>query len=263
MPRRTIYVSDYETAVRQGRSQGTGSSYTPGLFVRDTASQATCTRLWSPKLGRLVQLLSHGEVNAFLQLEWLSTVIDIREQFFLDPLVTKSICKQLHLVHPNVKGRDIVMTTDFVVTRHKEGRVYFEAYQVKRSPADLTPRTRAKLKVESLYWETQGVNWGVLYSEQFNAVQCNNLTRLHVWQGEKPTPADARTLAEAFCRARRSFAQSRPSEVPLGVRLEDGRTLNFLEVMMMLTALHFVEFPLREVDITQCPVGLFTEAVHV
>ena len=46
------------------------------------------------------------------------------------------------------------MTTDFVVTRHKEGRVYFEAYQVKRSPADLTPRT--SLNIESTRGKTLG-----------------------------------------------------------------------------------------------------------
>ena len=263
MQRKTIYVDDYEAAVRKGRSQGSGSDYIPGLFVRDTASCATSTRLWSSKFGRMVQLLSHGEVNAFLQFEWLPTVTDIREQFFLDPTVTQAICKKLNLIHPNVRGRNIVMTTDFVVTREKDGKRYLEAYQVKRRPEDLTPRTKAKLKVEYLYWKSLGVKWAVLYSERFNQTQCANLKRLHVWQRERLSVDDAAQLISAFRSAKRICPNLTPGEIVLSpFHFHDGQQLRFAEGLMTLAAHHFVEFPIKDIDFMQCPMNLFTEFDH-
>lgn len=261
MPRKTIFVSDYDAAVRKGRGQGAGADYSPGIFVRDTASCATSTRLWSIKLGRWVQLLSHGEVNAFLQFEWLSTVVDIREQYFLDPTATQAICRQLNLLHPNVKGRDVVMTTDFLVTREKNGHQYLEAYQVKRGPQDLTPRVKAKLKVESLYWNALGVKWTLLYSEQFNQIQCRNLKRLHFWQREKIPFEDLQRIAKAFRSARRICPELKPTEIPLPpFVLKNGRVLQFHEALMTLTAQHLLEFPMTEIDFMQCPVAHFREA---
>ena len=261
MPRKTIFSSDYDAAVRQGRSQGTGSSYRPGITVRDTASIATCTRLWSPKLGRVVHLLSNGETEAFLQFEWLNSVIDIREQFFLDPISTHEICRELNLIHPRFRGRDVVMTTDFLITRCKDGRTWLEAYQVKRGPEDLTPRTKAKLKIESLYWERRGVEWRVLFSKSFNPVLCSNLKRLHMWRSCALSAADAFRLVRLFLLARRCWPDARSNEIPHpGVGLESGEHLSFAQCIEVLAAHHGLEFPIREIKVDECPLALFEEA---
>lgn len=59
--------------------------------------------------GRVVHLLSNGKTEAFLEFEWLNNVIDIREQFFLDPVSTHEICRELNLIHPRSSERIIAL----------------------------------------------------------------------------------------------------------------------------------------------------------
>lgn len=260
MPRRTIFISDYPTVVRQGRGQGSGSDYRPGLEVRDTASQATSTRLWSAKLGRMVHLLSNGELEAFLQFEHLANVVDIREQFFLDPDVTQEICRELKLIHPNVRGRPVVMTTDFVVTRREGEKRWTEAYQVKRREADLTPRMRAKLKVEYLYWTRKNVPWRILYSEEFNPALCRNLKGLHAWRGRLPSKDDTMMILQVFRYAKKCYGDRLPGDIPVApVELRSGVRLSFRQCLETLAANRLVEFPIRAIPLGSCPVGRFTE----
>ena len=263
MPRRTIYVTDYDRVVRQGRSQGTGPAYHPGLEVRDTASIATSTRIWSDKFGRVIHLLSHGELEAFLQFEWLPTVVDLREQFFLDPADTQAICKELSLIHPGVKGKPIVMTTDFVVTRRKDGREWIEAYQVKRRESDLTPRMRAKLKVESLYWERRNVRWCVLYSEEFNDLFCRNQKLLRSWRLTTLAAADFRRMLAVLRAARRQCPEEAAADIPLSkIKMTNGDLLSFSQCLKVLCAWQVVQFPIKELAFAECPMKFFSETHH-
>ena len=73
---------------KEKRGQGFGKDYKPFLTVRDVPSKGRVHRRPALTHNRVVHLLSDLELAAFLLFDWMPTVVDIREQFPLNPETT-------------------------------------------------------------------------------------------------------------------------------------------------------------------------------
>ena len=94
---------------------------------------------YSQKLGRIVHLLSDLEWRAFLVAEFMSSVIDIRENFPLDRVRTRKIAERLGLNHPAPYVDDIVMTTDLYLTIKTPAGPRHVAWYIKHAKAATKP----------------------------------------------------------------------------------------------------------------------------
>ncbi|MBP3851668.1 MAG: TnsA endonuclease N-terminal domain-containing protein, partial [Erysipelotrichaceae bacterium] len=99
--------------IKSGRGSGFGSDYDAFIHGREFNSTGTCSQPIDPITKRQVYLLSQGEQRLYYILRWNDHVTDIREQYPLDPNVTKTLAKKCGLPHPCKEGE--IMTTDFLV----------------------------------------------------------------------------------------------------------------------------------------------------
>ncbi|WP_347289440.1 TnsA endonuclease N-terminal domain-containing protein [Bilophila wadsworthia] len=183
---RSNYVQDYDKWVKAGRGQGRYSAYDPWITVQDCHSKTPRHRVPCPRLHRMLHCLSHGERLVCLSLEWNPEVIEIREQFPLAPVDTLDICSELNLIHPQVRGKNIVMTTDFLVTyRDDEGEESFKAFQVKENEDEVRkPRVNAKLTIEKMYWERKGIPWSVVFTSSLIGPKYDNIVFLNKYRND-------------------------------------------------------------------------------
>lgn len=152
---------------RAGRGQGRLASYIPWVWITDFYSQGRTHEAWSRKTGRTHQLLSDGEHQAFLLLQWAHDVVDIREQYPLDRDITREIAKSLGIRHPAYPGTHVptVMTLDFLVTKVVNGSEAFEAFSVKTSQDLEDVATVEKLEIERSSCEALGIPFRLLVKE--------------------------------------------------------------------------------------------------
>ncbi len=157
--------------LRQGRGTGTGVDYKPWIKIREVNSIGTASTVMDYKTGRPIELLSQGEVYYYYILRWDDTVEDIREQFPLELDRTLEIADKLEIKHPH--NRSTRMTTDLLVTR-TNGTL--EAYSIKTDRSVLeNERTREKLFLEKLYWESQGILFHICMKEDVNLIYVQNI----------------------------------------------------------------------------------------
>lgn len=141
------------------RGQGVGKHYKPFLTVQDVPSKGRIHRRPSLTHNRIVHLLSDLELAAFLLFDWEKSVIDIREQFPLNPEATLSIAKRLSIKHPAYQGVIQVMTTDLLVDFNSDGQHLSKAISVKYAQDLEDERTIEKLELERRFWEGEGIEW--------------------------------------------------------------------------------------------------------
>lgn len=87
-----------ENRIIDGRGLGTGADYKPFIQTHDNkvASEGWLTRHLGWKTQRIHHTLSDHEKKYLYYLEWLSEVVDIREQFPLLPLSKTEEIAQFH-----------------------------------------------------------------------------------------------------------------------------------------------------------------------
>ena len=141
------------------RGQGVGKHYKPFLTVQYVPSKGRIHRRPSLTHNRIVHLLSDLELAAFLLFDWEKAVIDIREQFPLNPEATLSIAKRLGIKHPAYQGVIQVMTTDLLVDFNSDGQHLSKAISVKYAQDLEDERTIEKLELERRFWEGEGIEW--------------------------------------------------------------------------------------------------------
>ena len=176
---RTNYADDYDFWISKGRGQGKFRSYNPWLTIRDVKSPVGCSRIWSQKFKRTIHTLSYGETLAFFILERQDDVVDVREQYPLDPANTRDICHEMGLQHPGVGGRDIVMTTDFLVTYQlPDGKLFYKAYNIKPSEKYLTTYALKNIAIEERYWQLKNIELEVILADSLNKILADNIKQV-------------------------------------------------------------------------------------
>lgn len=111
--------------IKEGRGQGQHADYKPWLTVRDFPSQGRVHRVFGQKSQRTHHLLSDLELAIFLFLEWYDEVTQIREQFPLQIDVTQALASDAGIKHSNTSGKEIYMSTDFLLNSNSETRPKF------------------------------------------------------------------------------------------------------------------------------------------
>lgn len=167
------YVSD-DLRFREGRGQGIGKDYKPWIKTREAHSIGTSANPRNWFNGRTVELLSQGEYYFWLLLMWNDEVADIREQFPLLPLKnTELLADYNNIKHPQFRGKNIVMTTDFLVTMD-DGTT--QAFALKPDQKSLNQRrTLDKLFLEEEYWKSLGVKSNIITKDTINPIYARNI----------------------------------------------------------------------------------------
>jgi hypothetical protein len=183
-PRRPTTLKSQERRMKNGRGQGRGADYKPYLTIRDVPSLGKRSRIKGWKTGREHHLMSTNELHYFYTLEWSECVIDIREQYPLPLDDTLYLCNRWGIAHPadSVSGDPFVMTTDFVLTCLIDDEEIDFARTFKPAGELESVRTLEKFEIERLYWDDQGVNWGIVTERELPRTLIQNMELLHQYR---------------------------------------------------------------------------------
>ncbi len=155
-----------------------GKAYKPYIVIQDVPSLGRSTRLRGIKTGRQHDFLSDLERNYFLTLEFMDDVVDIREQFPLEQQKTLLIAEELgikHPLHPRTKD-PVTMTSDFCITL-KTGNATCDVIRTIKYKQDLANRrVIEKFAIERIYWERQGLDWGIVTEEEIHKHYSQNIS---------------------------------------------------------------------------------------
>lgn len=89
---------------------------------------------------------------------------------------TIAISNALGIEHPPAKKSDkIHLTTDFVVTRKKEGKFYYQSVAIKPYKMLDNQRVREKLMLEKVYWENNHVPWTIVTEKNIDFIKAQNI----------------------------------------------------------------------------------------
>lgn len=176
--RNLLTIEDYQRALKNHYGLGTGAGYKPWLRVQDVASKGTSAKVQGLKSNRVHHLLSQLESACFYQAEFLDRVVDIREQFPLLPLsLSMKIAETLGIRHPRVPTtkNPSIMTTDFLLTCQKGGKLWYEAVSVKPEKQLSNERVAQKLDLERIWWELLSVPFKVFVVSEKTRIQSSNI----------------------------------------------------------------------------------------
>lgn len=167
----------YERYLKEGRGQGDGKNYKPWIRVQDFSSKGRVSREYGYTIGREYHLFSDLELRYFILLDWASNVIDIKEQYPLKLETTLAIANQTNIRHPvdNKSEFPVVMSTDFLITIHKDGKNEIIARTIKPTSELEKIRTIEKFEIERIYWEKQGVDWGIVTEKDISLPVVQNI----------------------------------------------------------------------------------------
>lgn len=167
--------------INEGRGQGELSEYIPWLKIQDFNSNGNVTRLMGWKTKRQHEFLSNLELGYFYLLDWSEDVYDIREQYPLDRELTFKIAKDKGISHSidNTTNTVIVMTTDFFITVLKNNKKTFIARTVKPSEFLEDKRVIEKFEIEREYWNSKGVDWGIITEKELTESLIKNIQWVH------------------------------------------------------------------------------------
>ncbi|MGC2236772.1 MAG: TnsA endonuclease N-terminal domain-containing protein [Pyrinomonadaceae bacterium] len=159
---------------------GRGENYTPFLLTHNVKSKGLSTRIQGWKTNRIHHFLSRLELFYFYNLEWFSSIKDIREQFLLNLADTEKIASEIKVKHPgNNKGTTFGMTTDFVITVKKGIGIGEIARTVKPSQELSNERVIEKFEIERIYWESRGIDWGIVSEKEIDTNLAFNIEWIH------------------------------------------------------------------------------------
>lgn len=88
-----------------------------------------------------------------------------------------AIADELGIEHPKdpVTGENVIMTTDFLITVEKNGRILQLARTIK-SPEELDDyRQIEKFEIERCYWLMKGIDWGIVTDNEIDDIFATNI----------------------------------------------------------------------------------------
>lgn len=164
----------------EGYGRGRGKNYKPYIRVHEFGSTGRSHRILGWKTGRIHHLLSDLELYFFLESQWDDNCFDIREQYPLLPVEdTLLIAKKMGIRHPNKFGKNIVMTTDFVLTI-KDGKIIRDIVRNVKPISKIDNRTIEKLRIEKEYFNQKGINdWGIVTENEINITKAKNINYIY------------------------------------------------------------------------------------
>ena len=175
---RGLNQAQIDRRLKEGRGQGTGSSYKPFIYTYDVSSLGRSHRLFGRKCTRMHHLLSDLELAVFLILDWSPSVIDIREQFPLRVDDTVRIAEELGIRHASFKGVNQILSSDFLVDTNDSSRPTM-AFQVKYSCDLEKPETIERLMLEKKYWAEKEIPWSLITEKEISKVAFANIEWLY------------------------------------------------------------------------------------
>ncbi len=227
---------DDQGRYRQNRGIGRLKDYKPWIRVIEVPSKGRSHRVYCEKTSRHHELLSDMEEYFFWLCVWDERVIDIREQFPLLPqLKTLSIASKFGFQHPSYKNNDIVMTTDFVITMLKHGKMVDIARSVKTKKDLEKSRTREKLAIERQFWTDKQIDWALITEESFSIYFAKNikmLSGIQKWRFNVPIQKEH---IELLCKMLLAKHTRAIDCIPITISLDDqfklepGTSLNILK----------------------------------
>ncbi|WP_028570914.1 heteromeric transposase endonuclease subunit TnsA [Desulfonatronum lacustre] len=228
--------------IKQGRGEGTGKDYQPWLTIRDLPSLGRSHRVWGIQAQRTHHLLSDLELKAFFLFDWNPVVTDIREQFPLSLDDTLEIARKACIRHPGVRGKDQVMSTDFLVDTSKPDLPRM-AIQVKTSSDLYNPRVIEKLEIERQYWKKHNVPWHLLTERQIPNTVAKNIAWLYPSQVKLEGIEDLLNIAPLYL----NFFLAEPAKkitqaammLDQAYSLEPGESLQKIRSLMALRVFLF------------------------
>lgn len=188
-----------------GRGIGTGESYLPWHRVTKSDPSSHGRSHLQTWQGRQRELLSDGELVAFLFSTMLPGVIDIREQFPLsldssrhesyDYQVeasdtsfpgTLELADQLGIKHPAMRDGGTrtpwILTTDLLIALSlPDGSIDFIAVAVKPAKDCNNNAVLRRLSLERQYWLERGVQWLLINESLYDPLVAANLKNTRAW----------------------------------------------------------------------------------
>lgn len=171
-------IEDYKRALKNAYGLGSRENYKPWLRVQDVPSRGLSSKIQGLKVNREHHTLSESETQFFYLAEFSDSVIDIREQFPLLPLeLSYKLAQAIDVEHPRIAktGALNVMTTDFLLTRSLNGKVWYEAFNIKPEDDLKDIRVSEKIDLERVWWQLLGVKFYQFVSSNKTKVQSQNI----------------------------------------------------------------------------------------
>lgn len=163
--------------ILEGRCRGQGSEYVGFKKANESHSTGTATQIYDPIADRVVDVLSMGEMYFFWMKRFEEGVVEIKEQVIMIPDIVAKVALENGL---NIPKR--ILTTDFLVL-YDDGTM--KAYSIKSSRKNFDKATCSNESVwkrnlrrqllEKRYWESLGVEWKLVFSEELNYKKAVNI----------------------------------------------------------------------------------------
>jgi hypothetical protein len=172
----------FDRYIKEGRGQGKGNNYTPWIKVSDFSSKGRVLRALGWKTNREHHFFSDGEARLFYLFEWSDRIHDIREQF---PLLDLDLCQQIAedmgIKYPTdrASGIPMVLSTDFMLSVERQGKVIDEARTYKPSTDLNNKRTALKLEIERRYYAIKGMDWKLVTDKEVPRSMAANIKWVH------------------------------------------------------------------------------------
>lgn len=186
----------------EGRGKGKREKYCPWIKVTDVSSTGRSRRVHGIKCGREHHFLSDIEWNLFLLLEHSPDIIDIREQYPLDREITLEIAAMLGIRHPHYEGTRVptVMTTDFLVTRVRDGKEVLEAFDAKHAAEAENERAIEKLQIQKAYHEGVGIPHRLVFHSAIPLTKARNIEWFRNAYAKPGEVGNFREVSKDACR---------------------------------------------------------------
>jgi hypothetical protein len=173
----TKFVQDY---MKDRLWERNTAEYIPFLSVRSVPTKGKANRIMGWKTCREHHFLSKLEYAAFYHFDWSDEIIDIKEQYPLLPMEDlQNIAVAAGIDYPSFNGEPIIMTTDFLITTKRNGKIVYYARTIKPSTDLSDERIIEKFEIERRFFNSKGIDWGIITEKELSTVFTANMEILH------------------------------------------------------------------------------------
>ncbi|WP_024597002.1 MULTISPECIES: heteromeric transposase endonuclease subunit TnsA [unclassified Pseudoalteromonas] len=252
--------AQYSKWIKEGRGLGEYQDYKPWLTVYDVPSDGRVHRVFGYKSKRTHHLLSDLELSMFYLLEWRSDVLQVKEQFPLDRDVTKELAEAAGIKHPNLRGLEQYLSSDFLVETSSRDLPYF-ALQAKYMNSFEELRKIEILELERRYWHEKKIPWQIVTEAEIPRVVKINIEWIYSMQGaHKETPESAieqaRFYADYFAKHPTKTLINTCKEIDSAYELDLGESLYEIRCLMADRYFTFDIFtPVQKLQVGQLNLG--------